>query len=206
MLVIKGVASWAKVFEPDTKFDANGVYSINVSVPEAEAAHVCEQLDEIAAQQANKIVKEQPKVKASLSTRQPYETEYDDDGNETGNVLFKAKMKAGGTTRDGRSYTQKPMVVDSKRTPMTEATLIGNGSVVKVAVEPAPYYVAAQKQAGVSLRLKAVQVIDLVEYGGNANSFFDEEDGYVANAVQKDNKIDEVFDDGFSPANDEGDF
>jgi hypothetical protein len=46
----------------------------------------------------------------------------------------------------------------------------------------------------VSLRLKAVQVIDLVEYGNSAASVFDEEDGFVAGVseVPKDT-VGEVF-------------
>ena len=53
---------------------------------------------------------------------------------------------------------------------------------MKVAFEPIPYVMASTKKVGVSLRLKAVQVIDLVEYGNSAASVFDEEDGYVAPA------------------------
>ena len=41
MLKIKGNAQWAKVFEPDTKFVPEGEYSIEVSLPEEQAADVC---------------------------------------------------------------------------------------------------------------------------------------------------------------------
>jgi hypothetical protein len=39
---------------------------------------------------------------------------------------------------------------------------------------------SSTKKVGVSLRLKAVQVIDLVEFGTSAASVFDEEEGYEA--------------------------
>ena len=42
MMVIKGKAMWAKVFEPDTRFVPEGEYSVQVVVPEAEAAEACE--------------------------------------------------------------------------------------------------------------------------------------------------------------------
>jgi len=205
-LKLKGTASWAKVFEPDTKFNPEGVYSINVSIPEADAAHVCEQLDSLLTDYSTKVVKEKPQLKATLSTRTPYETEYDDDGNETGNVLFKAKMKASGTTKEGRTWQRKPVVVDSKLTPLTKSTLIGNGSSVIVAVEPSPYYMPSNKQAGVSLRMVGVQVTNLVEYQG-ANSIFDEEDGFVSQAVAKDDTSD-IFNDNDTEAtaDAEGDF
>jgi len=50
---------------------------------------------------------------------------------------------------------------------------------VKVAFQLNPFY-TAQIGAGIGLRLKAVQVIDLIEpQGGSASSYgFGEEDGY----------------------------
>ena len=81
-------------------------------------------------------------------------------------------------------------------------TLIGNGSVVKMAVEPYPYMMPATQTVGVTLRLKALQVIDLVEYGNSVSSIFDEEDGFVTQAVAKDDAVD-VFGDS---ADAEGDF
>lgn len=201
---IKGTAYWAKVFEPDTKFNPDGVYSINVAMPEAEAASVCEQLDDLINDYASKVVKEQPKLKSVLSTRDPYEKEYDDAGNETGNVIFKPKMKASGTTKDGQRWNRKPIVVDAKLTPLTRDTLIGNKSTVKVSFEPAPYYMPSNKQVGVSLRMEGVQVIDLVPYEGSGSSLFDEEEGFVASAVEKDDNSDTFNTIDF--ADDEGDF
>ena len=40
MIIIKGKAQWAKVFDPDTRFVPEGEYSTQVIVPEAEAAVV----------------------------------------------------------------------------------------------------------------------------------------------------------------------
>lgn len=45
--IIEGSALWAKVQEPDTKFDPDGTYSISVLVPETEAQEMCEYLDDI---------------------------------------------------------------------------------------------------------------------------------------------------------------
>ena len=182
--IIKGKALWSKVFEPDTKFDANGVYSISVLVPELEAQEMCENLDKIVEERLATEVKEKPKLKESLTTRKGYEKATDKDGNETGEIEFKVKLKAKVQSKDGSTYTQKPIVVDAKRTPMSKESLIGNGSTVKVAFEPFAYAMMSTKQVGVSLRLKGVQVIDLVEFG-NANSMFDEEEGFTANQIEK---------------------
>ena len=163
--VMKGKALWCKVFEPDTKFDTNGIYSVNVLIPEAEAVEVCEYLDGLVDDKLVEEIKAKPKLKGGLFTKRPYEPEYDQNGDPTGNIEFKLKLKAKVITRTGDTYEQKPIVVDAKRTPIDKDTAIGNGSVIKVAYEPIPYLMASTKQVGVSLRMKGVQVIDLVEYG-----------------------------------------
>jgi len=191
MLVIKGKSLWAKVFEPDTRFVDDGEYSTSVIVPEAEAAEVCEQLESLIDDEYNKVVKEKPQLKATLSKRPVTEPDYDQDGNETGNVVFKTKLKAKIRGKNGQVYSQKVNVVDAKRNPMSGDQLVGNGSLVKVAVEPVTYVMQSTKQVGVSLRLKAMQVIDLVEHGSSStDSIFQEEEGFVANGGET---LDAVF-------------
>ncbi len=181
ILVLEGTALWAKVFEPDTKFNPLGDYSINLQMPVAEGAAMSEQLEAIVQAEFNKAVKKDPRLKNTLTTQDVCQPVYDrDTGDDTGNVEFKFKLKAKVQKRDGTYYEQQPAVIDSKKVPMTNDILIGNGSRVKVAFEPIPYVMQTNKKVGVALRLKAVQVIDLVEYGNSATSVFDEEDGFVA--------------------------
>jgi len=181
ILVLEGTALWAKVFEPDTKFNPLGDYSINLQMPVAEGAAMSEQLEAIVQAEFNKAVKADPRLKNTLTTQDVCQPVYDrDTGDDTGNVEFKFKLKAKVQKRDGTYYEQQPAVIDSKKVPMTNDILIGNGSRVKVAFEPIPYVMQTNKKVGVALRLKAVQVIDLVEYGNSATSVFDEEDGFVA--------------------------
>lgn len=203
MIVIKGKAKWCKVFEPDTRFNDDGEYSTQVILPVAEAAQVCEQLEALVDEEYAKLVKEKPALKVGLSKRPVFEHEVDENGNETGNVVFKTKLKALIRGKNGTNYPQKVNVVDSKRTPMSGTQLVGNGSVIKVAVEPNTYYMPSNKQVGVSLRLKALQVIDLIEHGGSIDNLFDEEDGFVTSAVEKDDNSD-IFEE--DTTNDEGDF
>ena len=183
ILVLEGTALWAKVFEPDTKFNPLGDYSINLQMPLADSVAMSEQLDGIVQAKFKEAIKEDPRLKNTLTTQEVCQPVYDrDTGDDTGNVEFKFKLKAKVQKRDGTYYEQQPAVLDSKKVPMGKDTLIGNGSKVKVAFEPITYVMASTKKVGVSLRLKAVQVIDLVEYGQSAASVFDEEDGYVAPA------------------------
>ena len=181
ILVLEGSALWAKVFEPDTKFNPLGDYSINLQMPVADAAAMSEQLEGIVQAKFNEAIKEDPRLKNTLTTQDVCTTVFDrETGDDTGLVEFKFKLKAKVQKRDGTYYEQQPAVLDSKKVPISNQVLVGNGSRVKVAFEPIPYVMATTKKAGVSLRLKAVQVIDLVEYGNSATSVFDEEDGFVA--------------------------
>jgi len=207
--IAEGQALWAKVFEPDTKFDSNGVYSVNLLIPELEAQELCEYLDKVVETKFEEEVKANPKKRNILSTRKGYDYHFDKDGNKTDLLEFKFKLKAKVQTRNGEMYEQKPVVVDAKRTPMNADTLIGNGSRIKVAFEPFPYVMASTKQVGVSLRLKGVQVIDLVEYQ-SGGSMFDEEDGFEVAANKKDTQSGNdstQFEDDFADAEAvEGDF
>tara|TARA_E500000331_G_scaffold332206_1_gene355208 strand:- start:919 stop:1473 length:555 start_codon:yes stop_codon:yes gene_type:complete len=170
---------WAKVHDPDTKFYPNGVFSISVLVPEEEAQEMCEHLDGLAKKKLAEEIKNNPKRK-DLTLRTPYAPATDKDGNETGEIEFKFKLKAKFQSKDGKWFTQKPIVVDSKRTPITKETLIGNGSKVKVAFDIVPYAMMSSKTCSVSLRMKGVQVITLVEYQGD---LFEDEDGFIAKAA-----------------------
>jgi len=183
ILVLEGTALWAKVFEPDTKFNPLGDYSINLQMPLADSAAMSEKLEDIVQAKFKEAIEKDPRLKNTLSTQDVCQPVYDrDTGDDTGNVEFKFKLKAKVQKRDGTYYEQQPAVLDSKKVPMSKDTLIGNGSKVKVAFEPISYVMSSTKKVGVSLRMKAVQVIDLVEYGNSATSVFDEEDGYVAPA------------------------
>ena len=201
--IIEGSALWAKVQEPDTKFDPDGTYSISVLVPETEAQEMCEYLDDIVDKAYAEEIKNSPKKKAALYTRKGYDYNYDQEGNQTDLIEFKIKLKAKVNRQDGTSFSQKPIVVDAKRQPLNPDIAVGNGSDVKVAFEPRPYVMNSTKQVGVSLRMKGVQVINLVEYGNSVSTMFDEEDGYVVESAPI---ASTPFDDGIATNESEGDF
>jgi len=190
---VAGKAMWVKVFEPDTKFNPDGVYSVDLLKPQLEAAKLSDYLESLVNERLEEEVKSNPKLQGKLSTHLPFEEDTDQEGNETGDIKFKFKLDAVGKRRDGTTYTQNPIVVDAKLTPMDGSVLIGNGSTINVSFEPRTYYIPATKMVGVKLHLRGVQVLDLVEYGNGAASMFDEEDGYVAAAVAKDDTTD-MFD------------
>lgn len=183
----KGRAEWAKVVKPDTKFDPAGVYSVDLylKADDPEVQEMCAKLDDLVEEAKNDAIEENPKRKPL--TAPAYEVATDDDGNETGEIKFKFKLKAQVKTKEGKTYNQRPTLVDAKGTPIlkfdgdgdviNDGFKIGNGSVVKVAYEPVKYFVAGTKTAGVSLRLRALQLIKLEQYSGGGD-FFEEEEGF----------------------------
>lgn len=107
--------------------------------------------------------------------------EYDDQGNETGMVLMKGTADAVGKRKDGSTFNREVHVFDAAGKRLKKVPAVFGGSRLKMAVIAFPYYSAAANQVGISLRLEAVQIIELVSGGGSAQSYgFGSTDGYVA--------------------------
>tara|TARA_X000001382_G_C3110755_1_gene159811 strand:+ start:123 stop:770 length:648 start_codon:yes stop_codon:yes gene_type:complete len=175
-----GIAQYAWLSQPDTRFDAVGHFKTNLIVNAEEAQGLVQAIDK-AIEQSVTLAKENTKGKKIKQAPLPYIEEIDDEGNVTDNLIFKFKTKAEITTKDGTVVKNKVPLFDTQGTPILD-TDVWSGSELKVSAELVPYY-TAMAGAGVSLRLRAVQVIKLVQGGsGNASGFgFDEiQDGYVA--------------------------
>jgi len=95
-------------------------------------------------------------------------------------IKFKLKAKAG---NEEKSWEQKPALFDSAGHAINTPPNIGSGSRIKVAFEVVPFF-TAMVGAGVSLRMKAVQILELREYtpGGNFDAYGFKADpkGFVA--------------------------
>lgn len=174
----KGIAQFAWLNKADTKFNDMGEYKVNLIVPETEAKAFCKQVSE--ARDAF-IAGDKKKKKAPL----PFEKEVDDQGNETGNIIIKTKVK-NSRTRDGGVWERKPKLFDAIGQKIDAN--IGGGSTIKVNVQVYIWDVATAGGVGVMLQPVAVQVIDLVEFGGGdlAASFgFGVEDGFVSEVLKE---------------------
>lgn len=168
----RGTAMWAKLFTPDYKFTDVGEYSVALSIGADQAADILSKIDSQLAYSLEKALKENPTKKGSIKPASPpYKEVFDDQGNATGDIEFKFKQKAVVQTKNG-PLKKKPAIVDAKGKPIHEAIEVGNGSVMKVAFDMYPYY-TAMAGAGVSLKLTAVQLLEVK--GGFK---FDVEDGY----------------------------
>lgn len=170
---------YPKLIEPETKFNPEGVYRATAIIDAAEATELADALDDLLARHKASLKQQDPSKKDWKLADLPYGFE-EVDGKPS--FLIKAKMKAKGIDRDGRTWTSTPVLFDAKGQPVRDRdSLKGmwSGTIAKVNFEACPFYQAALG-AGITLRLKAVQIIDLVEGGGSAESFgFGEEDGWT---------------------------
>jgi len=178
-----GVAVWPRLIEPDTKFNAEGVYSIKLRLSSEEAAPYVAEVDRLTAIELAALKKEvtgkkdkKGKPLVAKEADLPYSI-----NDEEGTVELSFKLKAKGKdSKTGKEWEQKPGLFDAKGTPVK--VNVWGGSKVKVAFEYVPFH-NAKVGAGVSLRLKAVQIIELVTAGGGATSEyygFEEEEGFTA--------------------------
>jgi hypothetical protein len=173
----KGTAVYPWLNEPDRRFDNSGVYGVTLrlNATDKDTVDFIAKVKKVAADHFEAIKKETKKApkKADL----PIKMVVDEDGNETGEVDIKFKLKSQGGSGD-KTWTQKPALFDSQGKPMKDK--VGGGSIIKVGTEIAPFFTPTIG-VGVTLRLKAVQVIDLQEYSGSSSeSWFTKEDGFVS--------------------------
>lgn len=177
----KGVASYPKLNEPDTKFKPDGEYSVSLICEPDEVKNFTESVKacvkEFYKNQCQLLKKKELKL-AEL----PIKKDTDKEGNETGKIRVKfalsAKVKS---KKTGKEWEQRPALFDTKGKVISER--VGGGSVIKVACEVFPWYTPALG-VGASLRCKAVQVIDLKSPSGTANAeafgFSSDEEGYIS--------------------------
>lgn len=172
----KGTASYPYLTNPDTKFNPDGEYKVSLIVAGDDARKAIDLLTEKHRAAVAQVKKEN-------AGKRVKEGELPFIANDDGTVTLKFKMKAKVTPKNGAPFEQQPALFDAKGKPLTGETKVGGGSTIKVSYEVVPYYTAIAG-AGVSLRLKAVQIIELKEYsggGGNAESYgFGEEEGFEA--------------------------
>lgn len=200
---LRGAAVFPSLTVPETRFKALGVYKIGVAMlPDSDqAAELASKIDKMITDRiAYEVsgVKQKglaPKrEKAALDALYPtddrcYKLELNKDGEETGRWVINAKCNA--AYLDKKTGKKKilppPVVVDSKRNPVTEEVWGGSEVVVNATLSS----FATSIGVGVSCRLNGVQVLKLsAGRGNNPTSMFDEEEGYVASAAAKEERSD----------------
>ena len=178
-----GKAIYPHLTKCDVRFKPEGEFKVDLEIGEAPANQLLKILKEYQAKAVSNA-KDKTGKKQIKEAPLPYKKEDD-------KYIFKFKMKASGTNmKTGETFKQRPALFDSELKPINpEDTSIWGGSILRVSYQPFPWFTPALG-AGVSLRLKSVQVKELVEGGGQTAeaSGFDKVDGYTNDNDGSDNE------------------
>ncbi len=175
MVTPVGTANYCWISRPDTTFNPDGTYQTNLILDKEnlEVKSLCKILKQAYTDS------QKPKKKKGKA---PYWT------NDAGDIEMKFAQKSVIRTKAGEEFKKTVAVLDSKNKPCK--LNIGRGTTMKVAFEIAPY---DYNGCGITLRLKAVQVLELVEYDGGQEFGFEEEDGGFE-STDKEDIVDEEED------------
>lgn len=157
MVTPKGTAMWAYLDKPE-EFNGSIVgYTITLVPSKEDADKLVSQLEEVLEEAKHN----DDRFKGKKWAEEPM-MGYKEDAN--GNLVFKFKQKASYVDKKGRTHKLGVRIFDAVGNPLNpKATIIGNGSIIRVAFTPIPFNVNKNVN-GVSLRLEAVQVLKLEEY------------------------------------------
>jgi hypothetical protein len=167
----KGIALHPWLTLPDTKFDKEGKYKVDLRLDPDDEVHAAfiEKLSDDNKRHWDEVAKKDKKKAAiARSPRDPIKAEVDPaTGEETGMVIVRFSSR------------YQPSLFDADRNQITDDLKIGTGSVVKVAFTKNYYYNAKDNEVGLNLYLMQVQIVKLVEYNarGVAVAGFEVEDG-----------------------------
>ncbi|MEX3853698.1 hypothetical protein AB3X94_06475 [Paraburkholderia sp. BR10923] len=136
----KGIAGFMNLVRPDTRFDPEGKYKVNITLAADDAAGIIQSCNEVATHEFG--------PKKAAQTKMPGKE------NEDGSVTFTFKSKS------------KPNVYDARVTLIEPERLlalrIGSGSTIRVNGGAEAYENGAR--IGVTLSLHEVQIIHLKQY------------------------------------------
>lgn len=182
--------------KPDGEFSVKGVGKADDAEVKAFLAKL-QPFHDAAVEQAQKefdALKPAQRKKLEKVTINPLFTPvYDEETEEeTGDIEFKFAMKHSGVIKNGpkagKAWKRYPDIFDAKGNRMKPVPQIWGGTVLRVAFElglnkegQPGYFIPATGAAGLSLRLQAVRILDLVSGGqrdASAYGFDAEEEGY----------------------------
>lgn len=161
-----GVAGYLYLSKPDTKFKEEGEYRAQITL-DAKYLSKFEALIDAEIEKSVAKAKEENAGKRIKQADSPIR--YNEDGTFTLNTKCPAFVTA---KKTGERYSLMPTVFDGAGNRLKNEDLkAGQGSTIKVNLEIRPYFTSLVG-AGVTLRVIAVQIIELVEFGGGTASGF----------------------------------
>lgn len=158
-----GVGNYPYIFTPDTQFTKNGVYSVKLVLSDKDSQSIVKLYEETL----------EARMKTEGTDKRAPHNQY--KVLKDGGVEFKFKLKAKVETRDGTDFEQRPKILNSDKT-IAESQPVYSGSKMKIAFQAVSWHNNLQG-VGVTLRMKAVQLIEVVaekpKKSGSNNSDYD---------------------------------
>ncbi len=182
---VTGVAAYAWLDKPDTKFAAageDGKYKLTLVIDKEEASSLTAQVgeDTMNGEEWLQSLRDMHEKCGGTAKNSPVK-----DGDKPLGAADKPKEEFLGKWLVGFKSKFQPAFVDAKKAPLNAQAgfpdkppvRIMSGDLVKAA------YTRFDFDRGMSLRLSAVQLLDKRSTGGNAADAFGEEEGYDASSA-----------------------
>ena len=149
--------------QPDYKWDENGQYTCKIHIEdEKEFKEFADKVEKLVQEEYKEELKKQGKTKLKPFNTPPIRVTDDGDNEIYGKQVAKKETAKGERTFSIGIY-------DSQGNKLPASTNCGSGSKLRMSVDLATWYVPALG-FGYSLRLRAVQIIELVEYSGGGGA------------------------------------
>jgi len=154
----EGEAVYPHLHRPDTKFHDAGIYSADLRVPATDAKGLMAEL--------SKAYKAHVGSAIDKNSNNLWTVEKDDDGDPTGNVVFRLRVK-NVLRKDGEMWERKPKLFDTSEPPKPIAVEPWGGTKMIVAFD---LYSYEMPHKGMNLQPRAIQIIDLKTGGDDGAS------------------------------------
>lgn len=174
-----GVARYPWLTKPDSgkgrDFVMKPAYKVDL-ILEADKAQdlialIDAEVDKAHEAAVSKVAEKNKAAAKKIEKHYPYQEDVDNEGEPTGKTLFKFKCNAEYTDPDTKEVQKiKPPALFDKYGQKFEGDA-WSGSIIEVNFQMIDFYNASTKSAGVSLRLRAVKVVDAVAGGADAESY-----------------------------------
>ena len=159
-----GTAQYPWLNKADTHFNENGVYHVDMVFESKEdVSEFIASAEAVRDAYFDELCEKDAKKKRFIKTDIGEEL---DDGE---GFKIKFKSNASFVGKDGNVIKVKIPLFDGSGKPCPKAK-IGSGSQIRVSCQVIPYANPASKTVGVSFRLQGVQVVQIVEWGGQSAS------------------------------------
>ena len=182
-----GTAKFPYLVKPDTKFDERGTYKVDLIITPKEAAVIKSVATKLATSFKKDDVESNP-ARKKWGLHLPLLDDTNQDGEDTGQKVARFKQAASIRTRDGRDISKSILLFDSQGNRLTDINPY-SGTKMSVAYTMSAYANPTGKTYGVTFRLVAAQIIELVEGGTGMSAeslgFTNQTDGFVMDVEQQ---------------------